>query len=232
MSDPMDPSGGGLSGSLTPPHSTFTPFPAPPRKKKKGLASPAHVAAGTGPHPRVTGQSARQVAAARARASKPAPHSAHATAHHKLYFPPELGYRPVRVNVSQPGDMPFAVVGPPMFLYYMLGEGVDLFGNHPGIGPGAGPNHATALGHHPQADGTSQFPTGIHSGIARRGTIITHDPLSGTAVVRLGDTPDSPTSTIPYAQNISAAQVAASQAAIIVFGNTGYADDAIVAAVL
>jgi hypothetical protein len=88
------------------------------------------------------------------------------------------------------------------------------------------------LGHHPQADGKQHVPSTQHQGIARRGTIVSYDSATNTAVVRFGDTPDSPAVAIPVSPMISSAVAASATVAGVQLWNDADPTDALITAVL
>lgn len=87
------------------------------------------------------------------------------------------------------------------------------------------------LGHHPRADGKQHAPSTQHQGLARRGTIVSYDSVTNTAVVRFGDTPDSPTIAIPVSPMISSAVAASATVAGVQLWNDADPTDALITAV-
>lgn len=88
------------------------------------------------------------------------------------------------------------------------------------------------LGHHPRADGKQHAPSTQHHGLTRRGTIVSYDSTTNTATVRFGDTPDSPTVTIPVSPMISSAVIASATAAGVQLWNNADPTDALVTTVM
>ncbi len=88
------------------------------------------------------------------------------------------------------------------------------------------------LGHHPRADGKQHAPSTQHQGLVRRGTIVSYDGATNTAVVRFGDTPDSPAIAIPVSPMISSAVAASATVAGVQLWNTADPTDALITAVL
>ncbi|HZU77740.1 MAG TPA: hypothetical protein VFA70_13310 [Dehalococcoidia bacterium] len=87
---------------------------------------------------------------------------------------------------------------------------------------------ATPLGHHPKADGLTQTTATRHHALLRRGTIISFDSGAAVAVVRLGDTPDSPVTAVPLVNGVDPATVAAGKTAVLISGSvTDLTDGAI-----
>jgi hypothetical protein len=104
------------------------------------------------------------------------------------------------------------------------------FGNlYPLVPPGS---HNPTLGHHPRADGKVAQPSTRHQAVHRRGQILSYNSATNTAVVRLGDTPDSPTVSIPVSPMISAAVIGSATMAGVTLWTDSDPNDALITAVL
>ncbi len=104
------------------------------------------------------------------------------------------------------------------------------FGQMFPLAPPSGQN--PQLGHHPRADGKATQPSTRHQAVHRRGQIISYNSATNTALVRLGDTPDSPTVSIPVSPMISAAVIGGATMAGITLWTDSDPNDALITAVL
>jgi hypothetical protein len=101
-----------------------------------------------------------------------------------------------------------------------------------GAGFGYGFGSVSTLGHHPHATGKPTTHPTPHQGHTRRGTIVAYNGGGNTATVRFGDTPDSPTLSVPVSPMIGAAVMAAATMAAVQLWDSTDPTDAMITAVL
>ncbi|HLZ69577.1 MAG TPA: hypothetical protein VKV26_06650 [Dehalococcoidia bacterium] len=221
MNDPVPPydpndyptsegASGGLRRRLSGPHGPYAPVSRPRRTRRPSEAASLPERGSRhsrGPRrPRTSrndgGHSAQRT---------PAHGGGHAQALHRPRgeggLPPELQQLAWEMN----GVLTSAVTGPVLGFAY---------------------GSSYPLGHHPRADGKQHAPSTQHQGLARRGTIVSYNSSTNTAVVRFGDTPDSPAIAIPVSPMISSAVAGAATLAGVQLWNNADPTDALITAVL
>ncbi|GEM_PF-2370147 len=225
MNDPVSPydpndypttegASGGERRRLSGPRGPYEPVSRPPRTRRTADPSslshrPSSRAAGPGRGPRRPKVSAND-----------GQHSAHRTPAHGAGHAQEL-------------QRPRGAGGLPPELRQLAWEMNGVLSS-PVTGPVLGFAYGSSfpLGHHPRADGKQHAPSTQHQGLARRGTIVSYNSTTNTAVVRFGDTPDSPAIAIPVSPMISSVVAASATLAGVQLWNDADPTDALVTAVL
>ncbi|HZQ35764.1 MAG TPA: hypothetical protein VFD32_07515 [Dehalococcoidia bacterium] len=197
---------GGTRRRLSAAHGPYAPLSRPSRRSIQTNALPRRLTGGSGRPPR-TSSNAGYHSAQRT----PAHAGGHVQALHRPRgeggLPPEL--RELADEVT--GVLSSPVTGPVLGFAY---------------------GSSFPLGHHPRADGKQHAPSTQHQGLARRGTIVSYDSGTNTALVRFGDTPDSPTIAIAVSPMISSAVAASATVAGVQLWNEADPTDALITAVM
>lgn len=97
---------------------------------------------------------------------------------------------------------------------------------------GFGAGHRVPYGHHPQAHGLPREFNTRHNGVPRRATVVSYNAGTNTAIVRFGDTPDSPTISIAVSPAITPAVMGPAKMAGVSLWSDWDPTDSLVTAVL